>query len=414
VYLPSGKYKITSSLKLSTNTKLSGYSMSPGDSSNNGSEIQWHGADGGTAIITARPELGFDEVFQGCIEHIRVKNITATTSGYGIKFRNVQNGAYLRNVNVQGFPTRQVLAYGEQPSNPADPDYPGFVCIDNCFFIGGEIPLELVCANEQVNVVNTGIDTDAKTQIGLLVSPKAYSDGHKWHVSFDSCKVEIHGNVTGDIPGIKISTDSPITFINTHIRRTLNSNSTKPAIWYTNPNKRKLPYIEIINCTSWNLGKLFESTEAGIIMMPKTINVTEGFNFRRDTVDMVVPFCRNNLTQGMSDEYLSYTTLTPSSKNGEFIMPKRGMVTYMTSKLTEWTTAGYNNVTICKNDTVCYSLEQDWKNHIDYKDFDNENLISPAFQFQAGDKISVRINTSINFAPLNNNNIIACLYFRFY
>ena len=413
IYFPSGIYRISSTIRLSVQTYLYGYSREPGDKYGNGSEIQWWGKDGGTAIITSRySEIPYNgECYQGFIKDLRIINKTATTSGWGIKFRNAQNGAYLKDIHVEGFPTRQVLCEDNEVLSPGDG--PGFAHIDNVFLKGGQVPLEIICGTEQFNVTNTGIDTDASSEVGILISPKNDTSAtSKWCCKIDSCKVEVQ-KITSDIPAIKVTVDAPITFINTAVRRNNDINSMQAGILYTN-STRKLPRIEVINCSSWNFGKMFEAKESGVIMKPENRIIGEGFSFKRDSVDMVVPFYHNNVTSNMNNVLCYYTPLTFSNANTPLIMPHRGMVTYVTFIMNALPTSGSISIAPFKNNNYLDIITLTSTNHPTYRDFEKNNLITSKFQFEAGDKITVKLITTSDFSPATNNNIIVGVYFRFY
>lgn len=415
VYLPSGTYKITSTIKLTGGTNFFGYSRKQGNIYENGTEIQWYGKDGGTAIITARPELGYGEIFQGSIQDIRLTNKTATISGWGIKFRNAHNGAYIRNVCVKNFPTRQIFCYDDEVLSPGD--CPGDAFIDGGFLVGGEVPLEIVCGTEQFNVTNLGIDTNATTTIaGILISPKAdLTATQKWVCKIDSCKVEILQD-SPDISAIKIDVDSPITIINTALRRNNNIKSVQRAIWYavSGIQYQRIPNIEIINCTSWHFGIMFEATASGI-MIP-AINLTgDSFSFTRNKTDMVLTFWRNKLTASMANAPLSYTALPPSDATSKITMPKNGIITCMTAKTTLPITTGNLTIYPMKNlhgfgGSYVLSSSQKTLNY----DFNNWNAVKESSTFATNDIINIVAFSSADFAPTTDNNLIVSLYFRFY
>lgn len=401
VLLPSGKFNFTK-LIIPANINLIGYGKQNGDTNENGTELIWIGENNTDAIITATPELGFGYDFQGSIQNLRVKNGTSNLIGIGIKFRNPQNGAYLKNVQVQGFPTRQVLVYEENATSVGT--CPGFAHIDNCFFIGGEIPLEIQSGVEQFNITNTGVDTDVKSICGVLVSPSTFSSqAQRWSCKFDSCKVEIQQS-SNDICGIKVTVDAPVTFISTNIQRNDDIVSTKQAILYTNPTGRKLPTIEIINCTSWNLPIMFEATESGMLLLPTSRVTPTSFSYKRNDVLTNFSFIKDTVVANLSG----------LSINAGYVMPKKGMVLAVTARLSATITVGSISCKVLKNgSTYIDQAFLNTTNQNKFVDVELNNSITSSYHFNAGDRLSIALDSSADLAP-TGASVLVCVFVKFY
>ena len=381
VFIPSGKYKISDTLIVPSTIHLEGYGNMSGDENGNGTELIWEGNNGKPCILTATAELDFGKEFQGSISNLRIIDNSNDTESIGLKFRNPQNGAYLKNLIIKGFKKRQIVIYEENATTTGT--CPGFSHIDNCFFIGGEYPVEIFNGVEQFNFMNCGIDTDINSLGGVLISNASFNESQRWGCKFDSCKIEIQ-QVSNDIDGIIINNKGAITFINTTIQRNSNINSTKSAI--LNNLKENLNSIKIINCTSWNLLNTYSNP---IYNIP-AISITTPQNFNNFTHYHNIQFSYNNLQNSLSSLNI----------NNGYLISENCILKSINGLNSTNITSGQITLKIIKNGgTFVKSLVLRTDNYRRFTEFELEsNLI-----FSKGDRVNILIDTSDDFAPLQSN-----------
>jgi hypothetical protein len=413
VYLPAGKYKITAGLTLPEHVVLEGDTSDRYQGGSPGTEIAYYGIDASTAITCSTASAA--DWSKGGIRNIRVQNYTMTTSGIGVRVRNGTNNAFLDNVHVASFPSRQVYVYEASP--PVVPSTPSSFLINNCFFSGGVVPLEIMRGVEAISVNDTICGTDTTTTQGVLVSENANDTlaGQRCAITFKSCIVEISPTAPLSCVGFDWVPDIAITFIGCSVQRN-SGTGTQAAFRYTNAS-RKMPTVEFINCTSWRMASCFNAVSAGFTIGNPSGGATipKSFSWHRSSqAESAFVFVKQDVAAGAAGSGVPFANLVGIVESAGLVMPRPGIIAGMSARVNAAITAGTITAKVSVNgagaprSVVLDSASQQKFSHID-----NDNDATAAMLFNAGDRIGVFHDSAAGLTPAGSLDLTVVVYIQF-
>lgn len=412
VFMAAGKYRIETTLTIPEHVRLIGESSDRFQAGTPGSELAYYGPDASTAVECSTGDSV--DWGKGSIENVRIQNWTMTTSGYGLRCRNVTNNSLLKNVHIAGFPTRQCYVYEASP--PVTPSTPSAFSIENCFFYGGVIPLEIARGVEAISVSNTICGTDSTTTAGVLVSENPNdptgTSSQRCSITFNSCIVEIDSSSSTSCVGFTWVTDVAINFVGCSVQR--NSGTGTDGAWrYTNTS-RKLPTANFINCTAWRMASCASFSSAGVTIPLPVSTTPKSFSWRPAEQESAFVFVAQNVAAGASGAGAPFANQVGFIESAGIVMPRGGLITGFSSRSNAAITAGNISPRILKNGaSFVTSLTLDSSNQQAYSHVDSDNNCTSSFQFSAGDRIGVYVNSDAGLLPAGSLDVQATVFVKY-
>lgn len=405
VLMPSGKYRIESTVTVPEHVRLVGESGDPFGAGEPGCELAWYGASGSVAVQTSTDDE--NDWSRGGIEGVRIKNYTATSTGDGLHVRNPQNGSYLRNVTVSGFPKRGCYVY--EVAGRASAGTAGFFSMDEgCFFVGGETPLEIQATVQQIMVQGFGVDTDANSLRAILLTKGPAGSVQRAPVKLLAGKVEIQ-STSDDIDGIVWDQDIPVSFDTVAVQRNNDVTSTKAAFRFTGTT-RSIPRAEFHNCTTWNLKDKLKLDQAGLSLAAAAITTPESFSFSRTGAADSLSFGRETLTAGMSSQAV-YAMCNANVGAQGFVVSRPAIIAGVSARYTALIVADTITISIVKNATFAVSLALNSSNQSRFADYFGEStaINDGDFLLAPGDRLVAQVTTGGSLSPTSGHLIVSVL-----
>lgn len=399
-----GKWNFEGQLSLPGHLILSGHGSDRYGPGAPGTEFAYQGTSSGPSIITA---LSDDEDWsKGGIEHLRLHNYSATAGTSGLAVRNPQNAAFLRNVTVSGFADRQIKIYEPSGRVSGAGTCPGFFYADGIWAIGGDTPLEVQAGVEQIVISNWGVDTDATSTRGMLVTKTTSGQPQRAPIKLLGGKIEIQQS-SPDIHGLEWNADLALSCDTVHVQRNDNITSTKSAFYYSGTT-RNIPTAELRNCTSWNLLNLYRFNAAGIAKAAGAITSPESFSYSCNNAVSAFPFWRETLTASMASQPL-YTAGSANLGGVGYVAHRPCFIEGISARHTAVLTAGTATLSVIKNGvTFVTSIVLNSANQGRFTDLASSgtSINSSNFQLAPGDRISAQVTTSSDLAPTGGHVLL--------
>jgi hypothetical protein len=414
VALRARKYRITSTIYVQAHVQLRGVIGDTQAGGNPATELAWYGADGGTAVITAQNDNS--DWSRSSIEHIQIRNYTVgMTTGWGLKVRNPQNGSYIRDVKIIGFPSRGLLVYEPAARTPGAGTTPGNFFIENVFVMNGLIPVEIETGIEPITVTQLAAGTDATSTKGVLIKKNVNAQNYWSPIVFLSSYVEMPDG-TPDIDGFEWSDDLAITFIGCHVQRDSTSPvSTKAAFYYSGTNPT-LPSVEIINSTSWRMQYHYHFAVAVLRINHDPAAVPESFSYTRNRTETQLSWIRETVAAGLTAQSAYLAGNVNAGVQG-WIAHRPGTIVSLSASYTGTITTSSPNdlyaavyVNGVQGPTIHLSASSATqyggtgkRGHIDLT---VGTQIQSWYLFAAGDQLEVKVTTGAGFLPINGHLVV--------
>lgn len=253
---PNKAYAFSQQLIVPSDAHAVGAGSNPGINHQGGTELWWFGASGTNAVVTG---LTADTDWsRGTVRGFRVVNkAKANAAGFGLHFRNPQNGSWVEDVIGIGFPDGGVLIEETKTTGTLGAT-PGFVTFRNVWGIGGRTPVKIRVGSQPVAFDMCAADTDALTDAAAFVVAEGPipSTGPRATVSFRDCKAEIATSTPTQVPPWLISTDAAVTFDSCqaqHNSAAMGTISSRGAVEYSpSAGAKKWGRIKMSQFSSWN------------------------------------------------------------------------------------------------------------------------------------------------------------------
>jgi hypothetical protein len=425
VYLPAGRYRITSTIYARAHVTLRGAKSDTSATGAPATELAWYGPDGGTAVITAQDDN--TDWSRAGIEGIQIRNYATMTTGWGLKVRNPQNSAYLRNVKVMGFPTRGILVYEPAGRTGATVGAtPGAFFMEGVYVSSGAVSLEVQTGAQPIEIRQLIVGVDSTCTKGVLFTKGPNAPAQATPIVVMSSAIEIVANGP-DVHGFEWDSDLAITFIGCAVQRddANGANLSTKAAFYYSYTTRSLPTVDLVGCTSWKMRYMYQFERSGIAAAPASRDTAESCTWTRVRTDAQLAFTLPNVAAGLSMSP-AYASGDPLAGQLGYLATRPGTVcgiaavytgTINTAAPHDITAGVYINGTLVgtvhiasTSPTVPGVVSANGRR--DWHDFTAGNEIQPWYNFAAGDLVQVKVTTGASFAPAGGH-LAAAVSVRF-